>query len=121
MKKTYLIVLFALLTFYGTEVFSQQPDSLKQVKINSLRKDLSIDKSNAEKVIQVMDEYKLSAKAVIENNVLSETEKRDKLNLLIDDKNANLKKLLNEKQLEKVIPTTEKRNADKSKAISPKG
>ena len=56
-----------------------------------------------------MDEYKSAAKKIIDDSSLNEGTKKIKFDALIDDKNKKLGQILTEQQLNKIIPTTERR------------
>jgi len=78
-KKRALIVLILVTTFFINQAYSQDSDSIKQAKVKYISKDLTIDETQAEKVVTIMDGYKLKAKAVLEDKNLKDSEKRLKL------------------------------------------
>jgi len=122
MKKTHVLLVSILIAnIFINQAYCQDSDSVKQAKVKYISKDLAINETQAEKVVTIMDGYKLKAKAVLEDKNLKDSEKRLKLDLLIDKKNADLKVLLNEQQLQRFVPTTEKRTTDKSKTTTTKG
>lgn len=116
--KNYKIVLIALVIFYSTKGYAQEVDSVKQAKIKYISKDLGLNMSNSEKVVAVMDDYKKEAKTIINDPQIKESDKRSKLDILIDKKNESLKKLLNKQQLKKFIPTSENRTPGKKDTIA---
>lgn len=107
MKKT-SIILFASIAFASTAALAQKTDTLTQARISYISKDLAIDKDKATQVIAVMDNYKQKVKTLTAESKLSEVEKRAKFNQLVDEKNANLKKIVSDTQFEKIVPTTER-------------
>ncbi len=108
MKKSYLIS-FILAILFTAHAFSQQADSLKQAHIKYISKDLAISESIAQQVVSILDQYKQEAKAAVNNKSLKDDERKVKLDQLIGDKNSKLKKILTELQLQKIVPTTERR------------
>ena len=69
---------------------------------------MGISDNLAQQVASIFTTYKTEAKKVVANKTLNETQIRAQLNLLMDEKNAKLWKVLNTEQLEKLIPTNEK-------------
>ena len=87
---------------------AQQTDSLIKANAKYLSKELAISESTANQVAAVMDNYKQNAKKAINDNALKPEALKAKINLLIEEKNNQLSLLLNEQQLQKIIPTTER-------------
>jgi Cu2+-containing amine oxidase len=111
MKKT-TIILFATIAFTSTSTLAQKIDTLLKARIDYISKDLALDKDKAAQVVAVMDDYKQKVKTLTAENKLSEVEKRAKFNLLVDEKNTILKKIVNNMQFEKIVPTTERQTND---------
>lgn len=111
MKKT-SIILFASIAFASTTAIAQKTDTLLKTNNNYISKDVALDKDKATQVITVMDNYKQQVKTLTADDKLSDAEKRAKFNLLVDEKNANLKKIVSDKQFEKLVPTTERQSTD---------
>lgn len=102
------ITIIALAGFLITGVaFAQEADSLNKIKIEHYSKMLGVTEKKSKDIVLIMDQYKESAKQIINNAALSQDEKKIKFTLLIDDKNSKLKKILTASQLEKVIPPSE--------------
>lgn len=110
MKYTFTILLF--LTMVCAK--AQQADSLKKTHAKHLSKDLSISESVANQVVEIMDNYKQNIKKAINDKTLKPEELQAKISLLMDEKNTRLSLILNELQLQKIVPTTERRKDKKS-------
>lgn len=110
MKRLPFRLLLIALAFSGANVYAQQVDSLKQSQIRYIKQELEITDKNAQEVLSIMDQYKESAKQLINDKGLTEEGKRIKFAQLIDNKNAKLKKILTEQQLEKMVPASERHN-----------
>jgi hypothetical protein len=108
MKKIYLFALFLILSI-SNRASAQEADSVKQHRITYLRKELGVPQAKATEVAQIIDNYKLKAKALSNNTSLTEEDKRFKFQELIDAKNASLTKILTEQQLQKIVPSTERK------------
>lgn len=109
MKRFSLAFLVIAATLFGTHAYSQQADSLKQARIKYISKDLTVTDSTAEKVIVILDQYKEAAKQLINDKNLTEDIRRVKFDMLIDEKNNKLQKILTEQQLQKMVPSSERR------------
>jgi hypothetical protein len=109
MKKLSLTLLIITGALFYQKAQAQQTDSLKQVRVNWLSKELSITKEKAQQISLIMDQYKASANLAINDKSLNEETLRTKINQLIDEKNTKLKQLLTEEQSNKLIPTTERK------------
>jgi hypothetical protein len=92
------------------KAFSQQQDSLSNAQVTYYSKALSVNKTKAKQVADILDKYKGDAKAIADNGTLSEEIKRLRINLLIHDKVLALRVLLSAKQLQKIVPTSEINN-----------
>lgn len=57
-----------------------------------------------------MDDYKAAANLLVNDKNLTQEELRTKFNILIDEKNSKLEKILTEPQLQKMIPSSERKN-----------
>ncbi len=112
MKYTFTILFF--LTMICAK--GQQTDSLQKAHAKYLSKELAISDFTANQVVVIMDNYKQNAKKALNNKALKPEEVKAKMDLLIDEKNKQLALLLNEQQLRKIIPTSERPNdkTDKS-------
>ncbi|WP_276359155.1 hypothetical protein [Daejeonella sp. H1SJ63] len=113
MKRSYLIS-FILTILFNAHAYSQQADSLKQAHIKYISKSLAVPEGIAQQVAFILDQYKEKAKASINDKSLTGDSLRVKLDQLIDDKNSKLKKILTEQQLQKIVPTTERRKNEPS-------
>lgn len=84
-------------------------ESLKSKQSTYLSKQINITDSLAAQVENIMATYKASASKVMESKKLNPEEMRIKIDALIEEKNVKLKKNLTEEQLDKLLPTTEKK------------
>jgi hypothetical protein len=109
MKKLSSTLLIISATLLGNLAYCQKADSGNQAQIEYISKKLSIPDEKAGQVVLILDQYKTKAKNTINDKALSEAERRAKLDLLIAEKNISLTKLLTPQQLQKIIPSTEKR------------
>ncbi|MFC5283645.1 hypothetical protein [Pedobacter alpinus] len=106
MKK--IIILSMAIVFIAT--FAQaQTDSLKNKQNSYLSKQLNITDSLAKQVESIMATYKTDAGKLMDSKKLDPTEMRAKMDALIVEKNLKLKKILTAEQLNKLLPTTEKK------------
>ena len=103
------IFFFTAVTLTSNLAYSQTTTGEKQALIQYISKDLSISEIKAEQVVTILSQYKTKAKDIVNNQAYSEAERKTKLDLIIDEKNNGLTKLLTPQQLEKVIPSTERR------------
>ncbi|UKJ06176.1 hypothetical protein [Solitalea lacus] len=90
----------------------QQPDSLKTIQSNYYAQQFGLNNAAALKTFQIINLYKESVKILLSKG-LSEVELRAKIDLLIDEKNEKLKKILTTEQLEKIVPKTELQKKNK--------
>jgi len=109
--KTYILLISLLFVslLSTNKSYAQQQDSLKQKKINYLTKVLSTDQQTAKQVASIMDSYKEDVKKVVSDATLSPETRRIKIDELITEKNKKLGLMLSTSQLEKIIPTTERK------------
>jgi len=109
--KTYILLISLLFVslLSTNKSYAQQQDSLKQKKINYLTKVLSTDQQTAKQVASIMDSYKEDVKKVVSDATLSPETRRIKIDELITEKNKKLGRMLSTSQLEKIIPTTERK------------
>ena len=119
MKKLTITLLISTAAFFSQKAHAQQADSLKQVRVNWLSKELSITQEKAQQVASIMDQYKENAKIAIDDKSLTQETLRAKMDLLIDEKNTKLKKILTEEQSSKIIPTTERRRNERPSVAKP--
>ncbi len=105
-----LFITAAVLLLGGSAALAQQNDSLAAQKLSYYRKALSTNKETAQQVMTVLDDYKAATVKIMTQQELTDDQKRLKINLLIHDKVVTLKSLLNNKQLQKIIPTSEINN-----------
>lgn len=57
-----------------------------------------------------MDDYKTAANLLVNDNAITQPQLNEKFDVLIDEKNSKLEKILTEPQLQKMIPNTERKN-----------
>lgn len=106
MRKIIILMLALVLTCFFAQA---QTDSLKNKQTSYLSKQLNITNALAIEVESIMASYKTSANKIIDNKKLDPEEIRTKIDILIEEKNIKLKKILTQEQLDKLLPTTEKR------------
>ncbi len=119
MKKLTSAILIIAAALFIQKAHGQQADSLKQARIKYMSKDLAVTETKAQQIVFILDEYKENAKLVINDKSLNRDALRVKLDVLIDEKNMKLKKILTEEQSNKLIPTTERRGNETSAVTKP--
>ncbi len=105
MKKTLTFTFAILLTGLLAQAQTESPNTTQKTYLS---KQLNITDSLSTEVESIMATYKADAGKVAESKKLSPQEMRAKIDVLIDEKNAKLKKILTDEQLDKLLPTTEK-------------
>ncbi|WP_017256995.1 hypothetical protein [Pedobacter arcticus] len=102
-------ILITTLTIMLTGLFAKaQTEGPKQSQKLELSKQLNITNAVAIQVEAIMADYKTNASKVAESKKLAPQEMRTKIDVLIEEKNNKLKKLLTQEQLNKLLPTTER-------------
>ncbi len=112
MKNYTFAIMLLVSTVFAKQAYSQETDSLKQVRIKYIGKDLAITDQKAQQVVLILDQYKENAKIAIGDKSLTPEELTVKMDQLIDEKNMKLKKILTEEQSNKLIPTTERNRTE---------
>ncbi len=105
MKKTLLPTVAILL---GVSLAQAQTESSSTTQKTYLSKQLNITDSLSTNVESIMATYKADTGKVMESKKLNPQEMRLKIDALIEEKNVKLKKILNEEQLDKLLPTSKK-------------
>jgi hypothetical protein len=117
--KTYLLLisllLISFLSINGSYAQKQQQDSLNQKRITFYSKVLAAGQDTAARVVAIMDTYKEGVKKVVADATLSEANRRVGIDALIAEKNKKLARLLTPAQLDKIIPTTERKKTQPGK------
>jgi hypothetical protein len=108
MKLNLYIGTLLVITCFSLNSYGQQKEGQKQQQRNFYRKTLQVDSVKAEQIAEAQDTYKESLKAVMTDTTLNEGAKRQKIKILMENKNQKLKRLLNVEQQQKLIPTTER-------------
>ena len=103
------IIITSLVIMLSITLAFAQTDSLKSQQNSYLSKQLNITDALATQVEGIMAAYKTNAGKLAENKKLDPTEMRAKIDALIEEKNSKLKKILTEEQLNKFLPTSEKK------------
>ena len=109
MKKQILlptIIICALLL--ANTAYGQKTDSVKIRQTNYFKTELGIPEKLAQQVLSIITTYKIEAKKAIADKTLNESQIREQISQLVDEKNAKLNKILKPDQLKKLMPTTEK-------------
>lgn len=70
---------------------------------------LKIDSVTAQQVNEARESYKAAVRQVMDNQALTAAQKREAIDILIDEKNKRLEQLLPEGQRQMIVPTTERR------------
>jgi len=110
MKTHFYIISLIFISFLSfSSSYAQQQDSLKQKQIRFFSKVLNTKQDTAVQVSTIINSYKESLKKVIADATLSEDTRRVKINGLIEEKNKKLGLILSPSQLEKIIPSTERK------------
>jgi hypothetical protein len=115
MKKMQVYILFLLLI--GTVLNSYGQEQKKQQQ-NFYRRTLGVDSLKAEKVSNIQESYKIELKTLIADTSLNEVAKQAKINVLVEQKNKQLRTLLSPAQQEKIIPSTERKLTSGKAAIN---
>lgn len=105
-RVTYTIIIIILISVarsYG------QTDSARRKAVTYLSGYLKADTGTAGKVLAIQEAYKQAVKQVISNNALTEQQRRSAIDALMDVKNGKLQQLLPPRQLNLLVPTTERR------------
>lgn len=108
MKKVILLptIVFCCVLLANT-AYGQKTDSLKIRQTNYFKTELGISEKLAQQVLSIVTTYKTEAKKAIANKSLNESQIREQISVLVDEKNAKLSKILKPEQLQKLMPTTE--------------
>jgi len=110
MKISRLIAMTVVMAFMITiKSNAQYIDSTKLKAIRHYSKLLNTDTATSRKVNEVYDNYKAAVKKVWANTSLTEEQKRSQTSVLMDQKNQKLGLLLTPAQMERIVPTTERR------------
>lgn len=83
--------------------------TIKNDQIKYLSKQINVSDSLASIVESIMATYKVSVSKIMESKNLNPDEMRIKIDALIEERKFKLKKILTEEQLDKLLPTTEKK------------
>lgn len=112
MKNHIFLTTSIILIFLLTNIaYGQKTDSLKVTQEEQyLVKELAVTQKIAVQVASIMNDYKTAANVLVNDKTITQEELRTKFNILIDEKNSKLEKILTEPQLQKMIPTTERKN-----------
>lgn len=105
---TFLLTITACAVLSISTAYGQKTDSLKIRQTKYFKTELGISEKLAQQVLSIITTYKTEAKKAIANKSLSESQIREQISLLVDEKNAKLNKILEPEQLQKLMPTTEK-------------
>ena len=113
MKKTIFITLLAIIIIgLNQNSFAQsKEDTHRRDQRNHYRKTLLIDSNKAELVLKIQTDYKKAISTLDTDSSLTDAGRRAKIELLINEKNIRLKRILTPLQQSKLIPTTERGNA----------
>lgn len=101
------LLLLTGLSFIFSLADAQTGDSLKRKQVQYFVKKLDIDSGLAGRVVSVMDSYSTSVKQVMAIGGMNDSARREKIDLLIAQKNRKLLEMLTPIQLRKVVPTSE--------------
>lgn len=96
---------------YGQEPLKSQGKEMQRQKLeqrNVYRQTLQIDSLKADQIWEAQNTYKETLKTVMADTTLNDGAKRSRIKLLMEVKNEKLRKLLNDSQQRKLIPTTER-------------
>ena len=105
-----LVILISI--FYNKGAFAQKID-VEQAKMQKqqalfYRKSLLLDSVKADQVSQVQAEYKSKLIFLMSDTSLNGAVRKAKTQMLMENKNQELKKLLTPAQQEKIIPLSER-------------
>ena len=116
MKKHLLLptIIFCIVLLAST-AYGQKTDSLKtQQQAKYLAKELATTEKTAQQVALIMDDYKTAANLLVNDKTITQQQLKEKFDILIDEKNSKLEKILTEPQLQKMIPNTERKTNPKT-------
>jgi archaellum component FlaF (FlaF/FlaG flagellin family) len=116
-KCSFLKVIILGILFTAANAKAQNVDSIKQKRTQWVSQKLHVDEIKAGQVAVINDNYKQSVKNVISDGGLSEKQKRSKIDVLIAEKNRQLNAILTREQLNKIVPTSERKNAFSQKEL----
>lgn len=111
MRTSYLLLIF--LGFYFPSKAQEKNhviesrDSTRRVHVQFISDSLFVDNDKAEQVLIIVDKYKAALNKINEEKKLSNDQLSNMINILIEEKNRGLKLILDEKQLQKFLPTSE--------------
>ncbi|TFF34632.1 hypothetical protein [Mucilaginibacter psychrotolerans] len=111
MKIARITGIIMMILICAAKSYGQQPDSSRRQSITYLSQHLKTDTATARLVNEIRERYKKALGQVMANGALSEQQKRNAIDGLIDDKNRKLEQLLSPLQRAKIIPATERRVA----------
>lgn len=89
--------------------YAQHTDTTRRAAIKRYSQLLGTDTATSVKVRAVYDSYKAAVKKVWSSNSLTDMQKHSQITALIDEKNRKLGELLTARQMERIVPTTERR------------
>lgn len=98
-----------LLLIQSNKSQAQQADSTGQKSVSYMSQYLKTDTATAAKVKAIQENYKKALLAVIADSTMNIHQKRAAVEKLMDEKNEKLEPLFPVSQLEKIIPTTERK------------
>lgn len=109
-------LLVMIMTGLSLRGFSQQaiPNQEKQQR-NYYRRVLGVDSLKAIQVQRIQENYKQALKGLMADTSLTAVVKRQRMLVLMDIKNVQLRTLLTPSQQQKVIPSTERMPSQQEK------
>jgi hypothetical protein len=107
-KKIICSIILILLVFVGRS-YGQHTDTTRRAAIKRYSLLLETDSATSVKVRTVYDAYKAAVKKVWSSSSLTDMQKHSQITVLIDEKNRKLGELLTARQMERIVPTTERR------------
>lgn len=109
MKNITAFAIFLLTCFLGIKSYAQTADTINSQHVAHLQSQLKTDPATARAVAKIIEAYKSNASQVTADPSIPEAQKRARIDLLINQKNTALKKLLSDAQLRTILPSSELR------------
>ena len=108
-------IIFAFLILITVVAVDASAQNKQDPAVADLAKQLKISDSVAQKTFLIMDQYKTNVKKIVADTTLSDLQKREAIDLLIDQKNEKLQGILSADQLKVIVPDTEIERIDSRK------
>lgn len=109
MKNITAFAIFLSTCFLGIKSYAQAVDTVNSQHVAYLQSQLKTNTATSRTVAKIIEAYKSNASQVAAYPSIREAQKRGRIDLLINQKNTALKKLLSDAQLRTILPSSELR------------